>query len=70
MLATIKFVNDRRSVMGRRHAGMYESYALLQDVKSCVSEKTNRGRDNQLTENIVLSQLPKAEECLRAFPIS
>ena len=43
MLATLKFVNDRRSVMGRSHVGMYESSALLQDVKSYVSAKTNRG---------------------------
>ena len=60
MLATLKFVNDRRSVMGRRHVGMYESSALLQDVESCVSAKTNRGRENQLTKKIVLSQLHKA----------
>ena len=46
MLATLKFVNDRRSVMGRSHVGMYECSAMIQDVKSCVSAKTNREREN------------------------
>ena len=63
----VKFVNGYRSIMGRSRVEIYDSSALLRDVKGCISVKTKKAKEERLTKEMVLKKLKTTEECLNAF---
>lgn len=70
MVGTLKFVNERRTTMGRSRVRLYDSSALLRDVKGCVSAKAKSTKENPLTKDMVMDQIKKVDNLLGAFPSS
>ena len=66
----VKFMNGRRSTMGRSRVMLYDSSALLRAVRGCVSAKVRHRPLSFLTKEILLAELKKVEECLSSFPSS